>query len=96
MSLDDEAPGVMWGALIKKSPDPANPDATATSLSGRIRHYLRAKPHRTAKQIADDLGMTQGQAATALYYMEQTGRIIAALDDSTERNRLAKHYSVRN
>lgn len=86
----------MWEALISKGSTRADPDATASSMSGRIRHHLRGNAHRTAKQVADALGMSQKQANTLLSYMEKTDRVIAALDDSTERTRLTKHYSVRS
>ena len=86
----------MWEALISKGPTRADPDATASSMSGRIRHYLRSNAHQTAKQVADALGMTQRQTNTSLAFMEKTDRVIAALDDSTERTRLTKHYSVRS
>jgi predicted ArsR family transcriptional regulator len=86
----------MWESLIQKAPAKHDPDATATSISGRIRHYLRSNAHQTAKQVADALGVSQKQANTLLSHMEKTDRVIAALDDSTERTRLTKHYSVRN
>lgn len=86
----------MWEALIAKNTSKMDPDADATTITGRIRHYLRSHPHRTAKQVADALGITQTQANTSLNYMSTTGAVFSALDDSTERPRLTNHYSVRS
>ena len=85
----------IWDALISAEPSKPDADATATSMTGRIRHYLRSHPHKTAKQVADAIGITQAQSISALYYMETADMVISALDHSTERTRLTKHFSMR-
>jgi len=86
---------MMWDALISNKPSKSDDDATAISITGRIRHYLRSNHHKTAKQVADAIGITQAQSISALYYLETTDKVLSALDDSTERTRLVKHFSIR-
>lgn len=88
---------MMWDALIRKdpAPEPENAQTPARqTLAGSIRTYLREHPNVSSKQIAVDLGVTHEQAISSLYYMEKSGRVIAALDHSKSRKRLIKHYSI--